>query len=305
MRTALNKQDTLHLRTLLCKGADVNTVLSDVFNDTPLLYAVKHGALEVVEALLESRQVDLGLRDRSNHTALDEAIRAWFVLPASEKRYNVGKRYRIIKCLLAVGASNISHNFIDLLVFSNGNTKAGCLLLSKLVKLFCQKGNGDAKGRLLCILVPYKFATNWVNTLLVSGADPCSVLLRGPAGLSLPLATAVLLTRACNKPALLARLDRDTGHGLQHLGDQWPLYQEVVRILTLSGHALQLSSMQYLYVNHAETYRWLVDYQTSPSPLKHLCRVAARKELNTNALWAVDKLKALPGPLKHFLIFQH
>lgn len=307
LKKALNHEDLDSIQTLLKEDSDVNIVLSNVFQDTPLFYAIKHGSLEVVELLLQAKKLDLDQKDRSNHTLLDEAICIWLtsgVTVTKEKQFSVGKRFRIIKCLLVRGAHSVTHTFLNVLIISHGNTTTGRQMLSKLVRLYCAKANFRAKDNLLSALMPHKFASEWIKQLLLHGAN-CSILVKAYIlKASLPLANAIVLTKAANKPMLLQCIETDTCHGLLNAGSQWAAYKTLIHLLILAGHTLGPSSMRHLYCNHARTYVKLVRYESSPKPLKDLCRSTVRFSLGRNVFWGVNQLKEIPDPLRSLIALE-
>ncbi|ELU14049.1 hypothetical protein CAPTEDRAFT_197038 [Capitella teleta] len=275
LKKAINREDSSRVRSLLLDGVDVNLSISDIHQDTALFYAIRHGLLEIAETLLEAKELNLEQTDRSGRSLLDEAIAMWITAATtcnSEKRFNIGKRYRIIKSLLSIGAYGLTPSLLDTLIFSNGNTNQGRILLGKLVRIFCSKGNNEAINALLRVLIPFKFASDWVKMLLVHGAD-CSIILRGPLlkG-SMPITTAVVLAKASNELSLLRYIETATSHSLLNGGYEWSSYKTLFFTLTKAGHSVGPLIMCHLYSNHAQAYVWLSKYRTSARPLKDLCR---------------------------------
>ena len=76
------------------------------------------GYLEVVEALVYMPECDIDQINRNKHSALDEAICAWLLGAGSEGKQLSGRRYRILRCLLAEGAKHVTVTFLDMLIFS-------------------------------------------------------------------------------------------------------------------------------------------------------------------------------------------
>lgn len=69
---AAGRNDLLAVKTLLAKGADVNTGTPDGY--TPLMYAAFYGNGDIVKFLLE-KGADVNARDKDGHTALMEAAK--------------------------------------------------------------------------------------------------------------------------------------------------------------------------------------------------------------------------------------
>ena len=73
----MRNSDITKIKTIICKGCDVNAEVSDVYQDTALTWSVKNGHLEVVEFLVGIPECDLDVKDRNHHTALDEALKRY------------------------------------------------------------------------------------------------------------------------------------------------------------------------------------------------------------------------------------
>ena len=305
LRKAIHNRDPGRLCSMVLAGVDVNQVISEVFRDTPLSYAVKCGFLEVVETLVRMPQCMLDLNDRGHHSPLDEAVRAWLLGAGapSEVRQLLSKRYRILKCLLEAGASNLTPSSLDMLVFSTLNMVSGHLLINKLVNLFCDKATQSVLCVLFATLAAYKNTTPYLVKLAHHGAHPTSYLYRHPPRPTLPPDSAMTLLKLSNHPALLTRVETHACSSLARIEAEWCHYRPFVKLLTLCGHRLQASLLQHLYRHHAKMYRWIYRYRRGPPPLLHICRTVVRTNLTPNILTACSRLY-LPQPLLSFLLYE-
>lgn len=310
LRSALQSRDPRKLRLLIAKGLDVNKPVSEVFWDTPLTYSVKAGFLEMVEQLCTAPECDVDLRNRNKHTALDEAFCCWMLggMNREESKQDVGRRYRILRCLLATGAETLTVQFLDMLVFtvlSNPGTGGG-VCVGKLVRAVCERGTEKVRSAVLSILSPYPGTSRLLWALIQCGASPTAYATRGTStrGPYLPLDNAILLLRACNHPTLLRRIDCDTSAYIDSPAADWFTYKVVLKLLTLSGHKVQGRVMSHCYRNHADIYAWMARYCRSPQRLAHLCRVIVRRHLHPSVPVAVAMDKHMPATIKHCLLFE-
>lgn len=305
LRIAVHSRDIVRIRNLTNKGIDINMIISDVFCDTPLTYSVKYGYLEIVEILVVLPSCRIDQLDRNNHSALDEAIKAWLggaVMP-SEVRPNLGRRFRIIRCLLEAGARHVSVNFLDMVVFSTLSSPGGFELIGKLVRLFCEKGCVHVKSALLSVIVFYKGTASMIRSLVASAALPSYYVKKNPAQLSVPMDNALVILRACAQVEILRRIDADTSSSFDCVEKHWTSYLKILRVFTLSGYPLQMFVLNYLYRCHADVYRWLVQYNTNPKPLLHLARNTIRKQMAANVSYALTSLDSIPESMKLYLLY--
>lgn len=308
LRVAVHGRDVARIRQLNAAGVDVNTVISDVFGDTPLTYAVKYGYLEVVETVLSLPGCRVDQLDRNKRSALDEAIRAWLV-GAADSRQNNGRRFRIVRCLLEAEARQISTAFLDVAVFSALGSSRGRELVRKLAGSFREKGGSHVKSVLLSVLVSYGGTAAILGPLIASGARPSYYRSKShTARLTMPLENALVLLRACARSDVIERVDSDARANLLERSssggnDSWPEYSKILRILTLSGRPLQMSVVNHLYRCHADAYRWLTGYRSRPRPLLHLARDAVRRQMADNVSHALTRINTIPKSVKRFLIF--
>lgn len=305
LRIAVHSRDVARLRQLTNRGIDVNMVISDVFCDTALTYAVKYGYLEIVEILVKIPGCRLDQLDRNNHSALDEAVRTWLAsaVPSAEVRSRLSSRFRIIRCLLEAGASHISANFLDMVVFSTLSTQSGFEFLAKLVHLFCKRGCSHVKSTLLSIVIFYQRTASMVGLLLVSAALPMYYVRKNPAQLTIPFDNALLIIRTCAQREILRRVDADTSSSLEMIEKHWSEYRKIVRVFTLSGYPLQMFVVNYLFRCHADVLRWVIRYNNSPRPLQHLTRNVIRRQMEANVGFALSSIRYIPESLKLFLLF--
>ncbi len=302
LRSAVHNGDTAKLKNLVNKGIDINTVISEAFWDTPLTFAVKYGYLEVVEFLVSHPMCKINEKDRNNHSALDEAIKGWLqgMCKAGEK-HNSAKRYRILKCVLSAGTTEVTSSFLDLIIYSCLNSLKGHRKLEKLVKVICDKGQPEIKSVTYSVFMTYKFTHDYLLKLLEAGAIPEYYLIKEPARPFMPLENAFLLLRATNNSEMLSRIECDTSCFMKSSHKMWVNYQHLLRLLTICGYALQLYIMNFLYCDHATFYKWVTAYRSTPKPLHDLCRVAVRQHLHPNVLVGVHKLPSLPESIKSYL----
>lgn len=305
LRIAVHSRDIVRIRHLNNKGIDINMIISDVFCDTALTYSVKYGYLEIVEILAFLPSCRIDQLDRNNHSALDEAIKAWLVgaVMPSEVRPNLGRRFRIIRCLLESGARQLSVNFLDMVVFSTLSSPGGFELIGKLVRLFCEKGCVHVKSALLSVIVFYKGTASMISSLVASAALPFYYMKKNPAQLSVPMDNALVILRACAQVEILRRIDVDTSSSFELIEKHWRIYSKILRIFTLAGYPLQMFVLNYLYRCHADIYRWVVQYNTNPKPLLHLARNTIRKQIASNVSFALTSLDSIPESMKLYLLY--
>ena len=303
LRTAVHGRDVTAIQYLVNKGVDINTVISDVFCDTALSCAVKSGYLEVVEVLVEMPECRVDQRDRNKCSPIDEAIRSWMTSSSTETRHNIGKRFRIVRRLLEVGAKDLNATSLDILVFSAVKTIAGRDIVGKLVKLVCQKGSVHVKSVVLSVVISYRRTSTMVSALLLADSQPLYYLLKDPARLFMPVDNALVLIRATGDSQMLNRIECDTVGNLELVESSWSESRLVMCLLTLAGCQLQLYILNYLYSHHAGVYQWVIGYNSGPKSLLHLSRVAIRRHLEPNVIAALGRLHVLPEPLKLFLLF--
>jgi len=141
LRSAVRDRDVLTLRRL-SNEVDINDVmnaaLSDAMSRSALAYAARCGYLEVVEALVDMPGCHIDHVDRAKRSAVDEAICAWAAaaLDGGERRqHDRGKRYRIVRLLLAAGASSLSRPALDAVLSSALDGDSGHQFVRKLVKV--------------------------------------------------------------------------------------------------------------------------------------------------------------------------
>lgn len=334
--------DVNKIKSLISKGCDVNTIVSDVYQDTVLIWSVKHSFLEIVELLVQVPGCQLDLRDRYQHSALDEAIKAWLngtgtkSSPATptcphtsfskhlplrqqssgstkscsstsslrDSKLQLGGRYRILKCLLEAGGQQVSVTHLDMLVFRTLSVPIGPTLVEKLAKLVSERGHKVIQSVLLSVMVSYKHTHDSMKLLLEAGANPSYYLTKEPARPFMPVENALLLLTASNDQQLLCRIECDTTGQLQQVGDlQWEQLQHVLRLLVVCGHSLQLYVRAYLRDNHSDFYVWVLKQDQKPRSLKSLTRIALRKSLYPNVLYAANRLSSLPEGLQNYLLF--
>jgi len=305
LRIAVHSRDIVRIRQLTNKGIDVNMIISDVFCDTALTYSVKYGYLEIVETLAVLPSCRIDQLDRNNHSALDEAIRSWLVgaVMPSEVRPNLGRQFRIIRCLLEAGARQLSVNFLDMVVFSTFSSPSGFELIGKLVRLFCEKGCIHVKSAFLSVIVFYKGTASMIRSLVASAALPFYYIKKNPAQLSVPMDNALVILRSCAQVEILRRIDADTSSRSDCTEKHWTTYSKIILIFTLAGHPIQMFVLNYLYRCHADVYRWLVQYNTNPKPLLHLARNAIRKQIAANVSFALTSLHSIPESMKLYLLY--
>jgi len=158
LRSAVRDRDVLTLRRLLA-DVDVNDVmnaaLSNAMSCSALAYAARCGYLEVVETLIDMPGCHIDNTDRTTRSALDEAIGAWAAAAlddASRRQHDCGKRYRIVRRLLAAGARSLSRPALDVVLSSALNEDNGKQFARKLAKVkFNRTSTSTTLGLLFCM----------------------------------------------------------------------------------------------------------------------------------------------------------
>ena len=141
LRSAVRDRDVLTLRRLL-DDVEINDVmnasLSDVMSCSALAYAARCGYLEVVEALIDMPGCHVDRVDRTKRSAIDEAIGAWAAAAldgGGRRQHDSGRRYRIVRRLLAAGARSLSRPALDAVLSAALNGDRGRQFVRKLVKV--------------------------------------------------------------------------------------------------------------------------------------------------------------------------
>jgi len=142
LRSAVRDRDMLTLRRLLADVTihDVNAALSDATSCSALSYAVRCGYLDVVEALIDMPGCHVDRVDRTQRSAIDEAIGAWAAAEMDSRgrrQHDCGKRYRIVRRLLASGIHSLSRPALDGVLSSAFGGDSGQQFVHKLVKVIC------------------------------------------------------------------------------------------------------------------------------------------------------------------------
>jgi len=138
LRSAVRDRDLATLRRLLADVDVINAALSDAVSCTALAYAVRCGYLEVVETLIDIPGCHVDSVDRTKRSALDEAITAWATAALDcgvPRQHDCGKRRRIVRRLLAVGARSLSRPALDSVLSSALDDDNGLQFVRKLVKV--------------------------------------------------------------------------------------------------------------------------------------------------------------------------
>ena len=293
LRRTIRTCDTPRLRSLLKHGVDVNMAVSDANRDSALAFAVKCCHLETVELLVSVSDCRLDQRNRSKHTALDVAIHAWLSGQPNQARW-----YRIIRLLLSSGARHLTISHLDPLIESTSRTRTGRHLLDKLVKVVCDSGCDVVKSALLCALASHDDTYMCLTKLTLHGADPDFYVSRHLHRCHLPLDNAMLLIRATNDRRVLSRIETNTTAS----GNDAHKYRHMLKLLTLSGHPLQLCAMMHLRKWHIDMYVWVIRYHARPRSLLHIARVAVRTHFQSNVIFGIAGLPNLPQSIKHYLL---
>jgi len=117
----------------------INAALSDAMPCSALAYAARCGYLDVVEALVDMPDCQIDRLDRTKRSAVDEAISGWATSAldgAGRRQHDRGKRYRIVRRLLAAGARSLSRPALDAVLSSALHTAgSGQQFVRKLVKV--------------------------------------------------------------------------------------------------------------------------------------------------------------------------
>jgi len=313
LRQAIHDRDVDGIRKLVESGVDVNALLSDVFCNTALTCAVKCGYLEVVEALLEFPRCRLGALNRRKHSALDEGIRAWLRQQTSDDsgesgsdtRHQRGRTFRILRRLLEAGASTSSVAFLDSLVGKALSRTDGFHLVAKLTNVVCESGCAHIKGVLIGVLLAHFGTETLLTNLIVNNAvlprhsqlDALMVLAA-----EICLNNLVVMIRAYADPGTLYSLTRLVASGLHWAESCWGEYYRILRMLTVAGAVIPMTVLNYLYGRHAEAYRWITEYNSSPKSLRHSSRDVIRKLLRGNVVAGLRALDEIPKFLKRYVM---
>jgi hypothetical protein len=305
LRNAVHSRDVDKIQDVINMGVDINMVISDVFYDTPLTYAIKYGYLEVVEFLVNLAECHVDMKVKNKHTALDEAVGSWLNSASAvhKTKQDQGKYFRILRCLLKRGAKEIAERSLDMVIFSTLNATNGKVAIEKLVKVVCQRSCARVQTSLFVVLSRYEQTSFFLRMLLQAGANPSVYLYRDPPRPYLPFDNALVLIQATNDPKILARVECDASSQLRLVEDQWYKYRHVVRLLQLCGHQIRLAIMSMIYQKHADMYLWTMNYSGQPRRLDHLCRVLIRKQIRENLFRGLRKLP-LPESFVPFLILK-
>ncbi|KAI0226820.1 hypothetical protein LSAT2_022692 [Lamellibrachia satsuma] len=295
LRSAIHTSDAPRLRSLLKHGVDVNMSVSDANLDSALTYAVKCCHLETVELLVSLSECRLDQRNRSKHTALDEAIHAWL-----SGQQNRARWYRILRLLLSSGARHLTVTRLDPLVESTSRTRAGRHLLDKLVKVVCESGSDDVKSALLCALASHDATYLCLMTLALNGADPGFYVRRDLQRPHLPLNNAMLFIRATNDQRVLRRIEADATSNMKDAHGH--RYRQMMKLFTLSGYPLQLCVMAHLRKFHQDMFVWVTRYNARPRSLRHIARVAVRTHFQSNVIVGIMGLPHIPEVMKRYLL---
>lgn len=141
LRSAVRNRDVHTLRRLFddVNISDVmNVALSDAMSCSALAYAARCGYLEVVEALVDMPGCHIDRVDRAKRSALDEAIGGWAAVAldaGGQRQHDRGKRYRIVRRLLAAGARSLSRPSLDAVLSSALDCDNVQQFVHKLVKV--------------------------------------------------------------------------------------------------------------------------------------------------------------------------
>ena len=141
LRSAVRDRDVHTLRQLF-DDVNINDVMnvaiSDAMSWSALAYAARCGYLEVVEALIDMPGCHIDRVDRAKRSAVDEAIGAWAAAALDgdgQRQHDRGKRYRIVRRLLAAGARSLSRPALDAVLSSALDCDNGQQFVCKLVKV--------------------------------------------------------------------------------------------------------------------------------------------------------------------------
>ena len=170
IRQALHNRDKHNVAALLRKGVDMNITLSDNFPDTPLLYAIKHGYLEIVEILLQAPTCRLDATYKNKHTLMDIAVKLYLAMD-NRNKHLTASRFRIVKCILRYNVGNITLSFMDSLFFSSVQSANGKRKVKLLAKLAVESTCLDFKDALLCLLIQYKDMQEQIKLLIQNDAS--------------------------------------------------------------------------------------------------------------------------------------
>lgn len=322
LRAVLHSQDVNKFELLLRDGLDVNAVVDNVFWETPLMYAVKHGHLEIVEKLLANGRCRLDCHDRSGHTALDEAVGVWLLgatgLSTESKQYR-GRRFRVLRCVVAAGAARLATSSLDNILYSCHNSRSGLNAVDKLVRVVCQRGAPQLKTDLLLALLSHAKMSRCLRCLLISGADPLRFANATFLCQHIPEENAIVLIKASNDEGILGKIERymrlpralnenrpaGVAISLPTIRGSGSLRpREAIHLLLLSTHSLNLQTLHYLRRHQAALYKLAVTFIREPRPLRYLARVVVRKHCSPNVYAAVKQLRGVPLSVKTFLIFE-
>ena len=302
LRNALQSRDSAKIKAVIARGQDVNATMSDAFSDTPLIFAVRKGYLDIVEVLLQLPGTKVDQLHRNQHSALDEALHIFLTSSHSNKQV-AASMYRIIKCLLSSDAMALNFSYLDASIFSVINSKAGQARLQRMVKVSGSHGSVQVKSSILGVLIQYHGLSSQIKFLLSKGANPCYFIDKMATVHNFPLQNAIVVVEyGSSNIRLLHLVHHCTVFRLSKISREWSKYRILFHHLVQLGMKLQLSVMAYLFANHPSFYKWVVHYESQPKSLLYLCRNRVRRQMNGSIIYCVDHIPMFPDSLKEILV---